>query len=247
MLQSTMPRPKVLIIGGDESLGKSLSEQVDSAQCEVVVVADVSRGIAQARSGQCDLVLVATSLTDDDPVEVCRRIRQASPDEPPPILLAPSTRKGSGNSVARGLSPEDGIAADVASLAKGIAATLSGIRTSRVANRLHHQGIEIDRIRHLVVVDGNEVRLTPTEFRILWVLLSEPGRVFSRNQLTELCIGEKSPVTERTIDVHIKAIRQKLSPRADMVKTVRGVGYRFGDAMTGRSHDPAPEQRAQNG
>jgi two-component system phosphate regulon response regulator PhoB len=117
---------------------------------------------------------------------------------------------------------------------------LHGMRTGPSPGRIHHRGIEIDRDRHLVLVDGNEARLTPTEFRILWVLLSEPGRVFSRAQLTAACIGENAPVHERTIDVHIKAIRQKLGERADLIETVRGIGYRFGDALTGRPDAVAP-------
>lgn len=247
MLQNTMPGPQVLIIGGNESLGRSLSEQVDGAQCEVVAVADVGLGIGHLETGQYDLVLVAASLPDQDPVEVCRRIRQAAQGEPPPILLAPSARVGSGVGDSTGKTPEDYVAADVASLAKGIAATLRDMRTSRVANRLRHQGIEIDRNLHLVLVDGKQTKLTPTEFRILWVLLSEPGRVFSRSRLTELCIGENAPVSERTIDVHIKSIRQKLCDRADMVKTVRGVGYRFGDAMMGRTNNAVANGRADIG
>ena len=77
------------------------------------------------------------------------------------------------------------------------------------------------------------------------MLLSEPGRVFSRNQLTGLCIGENAPVAERTIDVHIKAIRQKLRDRADVVETVRGVGYRFGDAFMGRTDVAGPDKKSE--
>jgi two-component system phosphate regulon response regulator PhoB len=247
MLKITMATPKVLIIGGDESLGRRLAEQVEGVPCEVVVAADASRGIEQVRIARCDLVLVATSCLHDDPVEVCREIRRAAPDEPPPILLAPSGRTGTVNAEFDGRAPDDEIAADVASLAKGIVTMLSGMRTSRAASRIFRHGIEIDRVRHLVLVDGNETKLTPTEFRILWVLLSEPGRVFSRNRLTELCIGENAPVTERTIDVHIKAIRQKLRGRADAVETVRGVGYRSATAIMGANDEAGPEENSAEG
>jgi len=71
--------------------------------------------------------------------------------------------------------------------------------------------------------------LTRNEFRILDTLIRQPGRVFRRNELIDAALGADAIVTERTIDVHIRAIRRKLSAKADVIETVRGVGYRFCD------------------
>lgn len=76
---------------------------------------------------------------------------------------------------------------------------------------------------------GNVLRLTPTEFKLLWKLASRPGYVLSRNELTKLCKGADgaTAVQSRTIDAHIKSILRKLSERSRLIETVHGVGYRF--------------------
>jgi two-component system phosphate regulon response regulator PhoB len=89
------------------------------------------------------------------------------------------------------------------------------------------RGVTIDRQRHRAWVDGGEVSLTPTEFRLLEVLLRQPGRAFTRHELMDSAIGEDAIVLERTIDVHIKSLRRKLGDAGDFIETVRGIGYRF--------------------
>ena len=79
---------------------------------------------------------------------------------------------------------------------------------------------------HLAKRDGVELLLTPTEFRLLFALGRQPGRTFSRHELLDCCRGEDANSMERTIDVHIRALRKKLDDLADIVETVRGIGYR---------------------
>src|SRR5262249_8867913 len=97
---------------------------------------------------------------------------------------------------------------------------------------IEHQGVRIDRIRHQASVGGRALDLTPTEFRLLECLLRQPGRAFSRAQLMDAAIGEGAVVLERTIDVHIKTLRRKMNSAADLIETVRGVGYRFREDRT---------------
>jgi DNA-binding response OmpR family regulator len=96
------------------------------------------------------------------------------------------------------------------------------------ADVIEHLGIRIDRVRHRASVNGKELNhLTPTEFRLLECLLRQPGRAFTRSQLMDSAIGEGAIVLERTIDVHVKSLRRKLGPAAELIETVRGVGYRL--------------------
>ncbi|HAP08389.1 MAG TPA: DNA-binding response regulator, partial [Planctomycetaceae bacterium] len=88
-------------------------------------------------------------------------------------------------------------------------------------------GIEIDRVNHTTKFNGVELELTPTEFRMLWTMMSQPGRPFSRNELMETSRGEDANSLERTIDVHVRSLRKKLEPESELIETVRGVGYRF--------------------
>ncbi len=91
---------------------------------------------------------------------------------------------------------------------------------------IEHLNVRIDRVRHRAFVDGRELVLTPTEFRLLECLVRQPGRAFTRHQLMDAAIGDGAIVLERTIDVHIKTLRRKLGDM-DLIETVRGVGYRF--------------------
>jgi two-component system phosphate regulon response regulator PhoB len=95
---------------------------------------------------------------------------------------------------------------------------------------IEHLGVRIDRVRHRASVTGQDLDLTPTEFRLLECLLRQPGRAFTRPQLMDVAIGEGAIVLERTIDVHIKTLRKKLGPATEYIETVRGVGYRFREA-----------------
>lgn len=88
-------------------------------------------------------------------------------------------------------------------------------------------GIEIDRIGHGARVDGQELTLTLTEFRMLWTLASQPGRVFSRQELLDTSRGDDANALERTIDVHVRSLRKKLGEKSELINTVRGVGYRM--------------------
>ena len=89
--------------------------------------------------------------------------------------------------------------------------------------------IKLDTDQHEAQVEGNSVRLTLTEFRLLATLMAGPNRVLSRRGLISNAIGPGITVTERTIDVHIAAIRKKLGSHGTMIQTVRGVGYRIID------------------
>lgn len=90
-------------------------------------------------------------------------------------------------------------------------------------------GLVIDRLRHTATAGGKPLDLTPTEFAILETLLSQPGRAFQRIDLIDAAIGDETIVLERTIDVHIRSLRKKLGERAELIETVRGVGYRLRD------------------
>lgn len=91
------------------------------------------------------------------------------------------------------------------------------------------QGLMVDRRRHRATLHGRSLPLTRSEFRLLDTLIRQPGRVFQRSELINAALGEDTMVLERTIDVHIRALRRKLGEAAQLIETVRGVGYRFRD------------------
>jgi two-component system phosphate regulon response regulator PhoB len=97
------------------------------------------------------------------------------------------------------------------------------------ADVVSQKGISLDRRKYRVTVDDIPVELTRSEFRLLDTLMRQPGRAFERCELIDSALGEDTLVLERTIDVHIRAIRKKIGEKSVAIETVRGVGYRFQD------------------
>jgi len=169
-----------------------------------------------------------------DGIEVCRRIKNDPSSRATSIIMV--TAKGEESDVVLGLgvgaddyvtkpfSPRELVARVKAVLRRGL------LRENQGANeRIERDGIIIDAGKHEARVDGKSVAFTPTEFRLLHFLASHPGRVFARDHLLSRVIGGDAFVIDRNIDVHIRAVRQKLGRHRDLIETIRGVGYRFKD------------------
>lgn len=235
-----MGTPRVLIVGGQSSWVDGLRERIGQGRCEIISADSPDQAVQWAANLRCDLVVVAPEVTEEGTLELCRGLReQPSPAAPPLLLLSPKTPAGPPQSGGPKERAEAHLDDEIAGLIQRAAAAFDEPAAGPEADdvvALH--GIEIDRACYRVTVDGREAKFTPTEFRILWTLINQAGFVFSRQQLLELCVGENAPSYARTIDVHIKAIRQKLAPRGDAIETVRGIGYRF------RSQ-PEPKDRGQ--
>jgi two-component system phosphate regulon response regulator PhoB len=172
-----------------------------------------------------DIVMLGQDLPGEDALDVCRQIRHSlEPGRPPVFLLTPENetdvvfdgRLAGGGREQRGWNFVE----------YGFGALLAWIDASGgVHERISCDGLELNRRRFQATVDGRDVKLTSTEFRLLWTLASEPGKVFDRRQLARCNGVNRSRI--RTVDVHVKAIRDKLGDRAAIVETVHGVGYRL--------------------
>ena len=95
------------------------------------------------------------------------------------------------------------------------------------ADQFSRHGVMVDRRRFVATLSGEQLKLTKSEFQLLEALIRQPGRAFDRSELCGAALGEDTLVLERTIDVHIRALRKKMGDAADLIETVRGVGYRF--------------------
>ena len=98
----------------------------------------------------------------------------------------------------------------------------------------------MDRQRQRATLDGETLDVTPTEFRMLWALIENPGFVLTRDELMEAGRGQEVGTHGRTIDAHIRSIRKKLGKRSDLVETVRGYGYRLSESLSGAQDFESP-------
>lgn len=225
-----MTKQTILIIEDERSLVDVLTYNLQRDGFEVFSAADGQEGLRRAQTVLPDLVILDLMLPVIEGLEVCRQLRSGVRTKDIPILMLTARSEEVDEIVGFQLGADDYVTKPfkVKPLIQRIKALLRRKQTPETPHdSISSHGIEIDRAQHRVTLDGIELKLTPTEFKLLWSVMRQPGRAFNRAELMEACMGDDAIVLERTIDVHVKSLRQKLSDRADLLETVRGVGYRF--------------------
>ncbi|MCC9608715.1 response regulator [Blastopirellula sp. JC732] len=247
-----MARLKVLIVEDDRSLADVLAYNVRQAGYEVISAYDGQDGLTQAQIKTPDLVILDLMLPVIDGHEVCRRLRADASTKDMMILMLTAKSEESDQLIGFSLGADDYVTKpfSVKVLLERIKAL---VRRKRGADNSHDdviasQGITIDRRRHRATASGRPLQLTRSEFRLLETLTRQPGRVFERSELIDAALGEDTVVMERTIDVHIRALRRKMADEAELIETVRGVGYRFRDpgAVTDTTDDADIDHAVQH-
>jgi len=226
-----MTESRLLIIEDDQSLTDVLAYNLQNAGYKVAIARDGQDGIHQAKHRVPDLIILDLMLPVVDGLEVCRQLRADRETQDVLILMLTAKSEETDQVIGLALGADDYVTKpfNVRILLERVKALLrrkSGIspETTIVSN----QGIKIDKQRHLATSGGNLLDLTPSEFSLLEVLLRQPGRAFTRAELIDSALGD-ALVMERTVDVHIGALRKKLGERGTLVETVRGVGYRLAE------------------
>ena len=202
---------------------------------QVISAADGLEGLRLAREAHPDLVVLDLMLPGMDGIEVCRLLREES--EVPIVMLTARVEEedrlagldmGADDYVTKPFSPRE--------LAARIRAVLRRSARDVVDSgpvELAYGKIAVNRPRRTVHIGEKPVRLTPTEFRLLVLMMREPGRIFTRDQIIDRVFGYDFEGFDRTVDVHISSLRRKLEgarPEQRCIHTVYGVGYKFGDA-----------------
>ncbi|HMO14161.1 MAG TPA: response regulator [Pirellulaceae bacterium] len=229
-----MPRTKVLIVEDDRSIAEALRYNLDQAGYEVLICHDGRDGVDQARLRLPDIVLLDIMLPGLDGIEVCRRLRANPETQKMLIIMLTAKSEESDQLVGFNVGADDYVVKpfSVKILMERIKALHRRRQTSASGDVISEGGITIDRIKHRVNVGDRSVELTPSEFRLLDTLIRQPGRAFDRVELIDVALGADTLVLERTIDVHIRSLRKKLGEVADRIETVRGIGYRFNEAVS---------------
>lgn len=226
-----MPKSKVLVIEDDRAISEILIYNLDKAGYEVSLAIDGRDGVNQAQLKLPDIVLLDVMLPIIDGVEVCRRLRSKPETAGAIIIMLTAKTEEADQLIGFSVGADDYVTKpfSIRVLMERIKALQR--RKSATADddveTVTRAGITLDRRRYRVTVDGQLIELTKSEFRLLDTLIRQPGRAFDRTELIDSALGEDTLVLERTIDVHIRALRKKIGEKADAIETVRGVGYRF--------------------
>jgi two-component system phosphate regulon response regulator PhoB len=231
-----MAQPRILIIEDERGLTQSLSWYFNREGYETIIAHDGQEGLRKAQTLLPDVLLLDIMLPSMSGLEVCRELRSGERTKDLPIIMltarAEETDQIEGYAKGADLYVPKPFNNKI--LLQQVKALLRRVEgKSEAGEVVEHLGVRLDRVRHRVTFGGKPVELTPTEFRLLECLLRQPGRAFSRHQLMDAAIPDGSIVLERTIDVHVKTLRQKLTKAGgtgELIETVRGVGYRFREA-----------------
>lgn len=228
-----MVRARILIVEDDRSLAEVVAYNLRQAGYEVLVAYDGQDAVTQAQARFPDLILLDVMLPVLDGLEVCRRLRADPALRNTLIIMLTARAEETDELVGFAVGADDYVTKpfSVKILLERVKALLRrrSDEPSDDDDVVSLHGVSVDRSRYRASADGEPLSLTRSEFRLLDALIRQPGRVFCRAELIDAALGEDTVVMERTIDVHIRAIRRKLGPKADVVETVRGVGYRFRD------------------
>ncbi len=176
-----------------------------------------------------DLVILDLMLPGVDGLEICRRMKSNERLSDIPIIMITAKDSEADKVVGLELGADDYIIKpfSVRELIARVKAVLRRVERKTIEkNVLKFEDLLINKEKYIVKIKNKTIDLTPTEFRILYILFSKPGRVFQRETLLEKLWGMDKIVLDRTIDVHIVKLRNKLGEYGKYIKSIRGIGYK---------------------
>lgn len=225
-----MPKETILIVEDDEDILGLLEYNVEAAGYRPITAADGASAVAKARQYTPDLILLDLMLPGMDGFEVCKELKKVPETATIPIIILTARGEevdrivglelGADDYVVKPFSPREVILRVKAIMRRSTAAE----PTRQIWNL---EGLAVDLDAHKVEVDEEEVQLTATEFKLLSELIRSQGRVQTRDQLLNSVWGYEFDGYARTVDTHVRRLRQKIGQYSKFVETVRGVGYRF--------------------
>ena len=227
-----MIRPTVLLVEDEPAQREMLAYNLEAEGFDVITADNGEDGLILVDENDPDLIVLDWMMPQLSGIEVCRRLKSNSKTRQIPVIML-SARAEEVDRV-RGLETgaDDYVVKpySVIELMARVKAHLRRIRAAAVGNRLEYDDIMLDPETHKVFRSQSELKLGPTEFRLLSTFMEKPGRVWSRDQLLDRVWGRDIYVDTRTVDVHVGRLRKALCQHGgdDPLRTVRGAGYALG-------------------
>jgi two-component system, OmpR family, phosphate regulon response regulator PhoB len=224
---------RLLVIEDEKDLQKVLEFNLHQAGHEVLTALRGRDGLQLARDHRPDLVLLDLMLPDVAGTEICRTLKQDTATRDIAVVMLTAKGEEVDRVVGFELGADDYVVKpfSVRELLLRVDAILRRVKGEKTVEANTEFGcLRIDRAAHRAWVTNDEVELTALEFKLLLTLFERKNRVQSRAALLDDVWGVIADITTRTVDTHVKRLRQKLGPAGDYVETVRGVGYRFADS-----------------
>ena len=227
-----MSRATVLVIDDEKDLLELVRYNLEKEHLDVITASDGQSGLDIGLRHKPDLVLLDLMMPGMNGMEVCKQLRADTRTSRVPIIMLTAKAGETDKIVGLEMGADDYITKpfSVRELLARVRAMLRRSSPAAAAGEVIRRGkLNIDISRHEVTWANARVLLTATEFRILEFLANRPGRVLSRDEIIDGALGRDTSVFNRTIDVHITALRKKLGPGGDHIETVRGFGYKWSE------------------
>jgi len=226
-------RQPILVVEDDRNIAGLVEQYLAREGFAVLRAADGPTGLTYARREKPALVILDVMLPGKDGWEVCRELRR---DSDVPILMLTARADEMDRVVGLSIGADDYVVKPFSprELVERVKAILRRTQARPAAQEAVREfgPIRLDPDKHSVTMTGQEVALTPSEFKLLQTLMSYPGKAFSRAELLDRLYSDGGDVIDRVIDVHMGKLRQKLEPNPSQPRyllTVHGVGYRLSD------------------
>lgn len=226
-----MAKEHILVVDDEEDILELVRYNLSKEGFRVSTVLSGEEALKAARSSQPDVILLDLMLPGVDGLEVCRLLKQDPKTQHIPVIMLSAKGEeadivtglelGAADYITKPFSPRILLARLRAVLRRRAIDAVSESAPLAIHDLVIHPG------RHEVLVKGQPVDLTVTEFRLLHMLARRPGWVFTRSQIVNGVHGDDYPVSDRSVDVQVVGLRKKLGVCGDYIETVRGVGYRF--------------------
>ena len=224
-----MIAPKIMVVEDEEPLGVLLRYNLEAEGYQVEVITRGDEAEVRLQENVPDLLVLDWMVPAVSGIELCRRLRMRPETERLPVIML--TARGEESDRVRGLSTgADDYLVKPFSTPEFLARVKALLRRAKpevLSSVLKVGDIVLDRESHRVYRRKSELKLGPTEFRLLEFMMRHPGRVFSRTQLLDNVWGETIYIDERTVDVHVGRLRKAVNTnrQPDVIRTIRGAGY----------------------
>jgi len=224
-------QPRVLVVDDESAIREMIRYALERAGMQVDTAGDAQEALLRVSESRPDIILMDWMMPGVSGLELTRRLRRDSYTEDIPIIMLTARvteddkvaglEAGTDDYVIKPFSPRE--------LLARIRAVLRRSSPADDAGFLVAGGLTLDTVAHRILQDGEEIRMGPTEYRLLEFFMAHQGRAYSRSQILDHVWGANAYLEERTVDVHIRRLRKALEPygSSEYLQTVRGHGYRF--------------------
>ncbi|SNZ02141.1 two-component system, OmpR family, phosphate regulon response regulator PhoB/two-component system, OmpR family, alkaline phosphatase synthesis response regulator PhoP [Persephonella hydrogeniphila] len=219
----------IYVVEDDEDINDLLVYNLKKENFQVKPFLNSVQALKEIQKNPPDLILLDIMLPDMDGLELCKKIRSNRETEHIPIIMITAKSTEIDKIVGLELGADDYITKpfSIKEVVARIRAILRRSKGVKNPGRIKIKGIEVFPEKFEIKVDGEPVNLTSKEFKLFMLLLSSENRVLSREEILAKVWEGEFDVYDRTVDVHIKKLRDKLAPYGNLIETVRGIGYRL--------------------